>query len=92
MRPKRQRQTEANSFRNSRFARVIHEAIFIVTIAAAIFLLLSLITYHATDPGWSRTGLSNSIANAGGYVGAWLADVFLCAFGYMAYVFPFMTV
>ncbi|MEI8055071.1 MAG: DNA translocase FtsK 4TM domain-containing protein [bacterium] len=77
---------------NHKFARVLREGILIVTIGIAVFLFLALVSYHATDPGWSRTGVSATVANIGGYVGAWFADVLLCAFGYIAYIFPFMLV
>ena len=77
---------------NHKFARLLREGILIVTIGIALFLFLALVSYHATDPGWSRTGVSATVANIGGYVGAWFADVLLCAFGYIAYIFPFMLV
>ncbi|WMS88091.1 DNA translocase FtsK [Pleionea litopenaei] len=57
----------------------------------AVFLLLALITYHPQDPGWSYTGSGDVIHNSAGRAGAWLADVFLQLFGYLAYVFPFMV-
>ena len=77
---------------NHKFIRMLREGILIVTIGIAIFLFLALASYHATDPGWSRTGVSVTVANIGGYVGAWFADVLLCAFGYIAYIFPFMLI
>ncbi len=75
-----------------KLARLIREGILIITAGVAIFLFLALISYHTADPGWSRTGVSTVVANIGGYVGAWFADVLLCAFGYMAYIFPLMLV
>jgi S-DNA-T family DNA segregation ATPase FtsK/SpoIIIE len=75
-----------------KLANLIREGVLVITIGLATFLLVSLISYHTTDPGWSRTGTSIPIANIGGYVGAWLADVFLCIFGYIAYIFPLMMV
>lgn len=91
-RPRHKSHARRNSSADSRFKRRVREGIFIITIAIAIFLLLALITYYPTDPGWSHTGFNKDIVNFGGLVGAWLADVLLCAFGYMAYVFPFMLV
>jgi DNA segregation ATPase FtsK/SpoIIIE, S-DNA-T family len=55
----------------------------------ALYLLIALLTYHRVDPAWSTTGATLHIANAGGRVGAWLADVLLCGFGYFAFLFPF---
>lgn len=68
----------------------LREGIFILVVAISLFLLLSLLTYHSTDPGWSDTGESQAIANAGGKVGAWIADLLLFLFGYLAYFFPIM--
>jgi len=70
----------------------IREGVFLLTLAGAIFLLVSLATYHTTDPGWSSTGVGNKIANWGGRVGAWFADIFLSLFGVVAYLFPLLMV
>ena len=75
-----------------KFSRLWREGILICTLGISVFLFLALISYHITDPGWSRTGIGLSIANVGGFVGAWIADVLLCAFGYVAYIFPFMLI
>lgn len=92
----RYRQNKTNLLQNAQFVRRIHEGIFIFTLAIAVFLLLTLASYHSTDPAWSSTGISHGnpmhVANIGGKVGAWLADVLLCAFGYVAYIFPLMLV
>ncbi|GJM07333.1 MAG: DNA translocase FtsK [marine bacterium B5-7] len=50
--------------------------------------MVSLVTYHITDPGWSNTGAALIIENAGGRAGAWFADFFFYVFGYLAYAFP----
>lgn len=71
--------------------RILREGALILAIAASVFLLLALISYHSTDPGWSRTGNAH-VANFGGHIGAWLADVFLSVFGYIAYLFPCMII
>lgn len=68
----------------------LREGIFILIMALAIFLMMSLATYHPLDPGWSRAGFTRHIANAGGRAGAWLADFFLYWCGYLAYIFPIM--
>jgi S-DNA-T family DNA segregation ATPase FtsK/SpoIIIE len=64
----------------------------ILVIGLSLFLLLALTTYHISDPGWSDTGETQQIANAGGKVGAWLSDIMLYLFGYTAYLFPFMFI
>lgn len=58
--------------------------------ATFLYLVTALLTYSPDDPGWSDTGLDGTVHNAGGPAGAWLADVFLTLFGYMAYLFPLM--
>ncbi|MFN4162583.1 MAG: DNA translocase FtsK 4TM domain-containing protein, partial [Stenotrophomonas sp.] len=56
---------------------------------ALLYLVASLFTYSATDPGWSHTGsVVAPIHNMGGRVGAWIADVLLQLFGYIAFVLP----
>jgi S-DNA-T family DNA segregation ATPase FtsK/SpoIIIE len=70
----------------------IREGLLIISAATALFLLVSFLTYHATDPGWLGTGVKKDIANSGGRVGAFLADVFLSLFGYIAYLLPPLTV
>ncbi len=58
----------------------------------AIFLLLSLFTYHASDPGWSTTGTANAVQNSGGAIGAYLADIMLSWFGFFGFVIPLLLV
>ncbi|MBV9576909.1 MAG: DNA translocase FtsK 4TM domain-containing protein [Gammaproteobacteria bacterium] len=70
----------------------LQEGLFLASIACALFLLVSLVSYHPNDPSWSSTGLGSQIANWGGHVGAWIADIFLLLFGVIAYIFPLMMV
>ena len=53
--------------------------------------MISLASYHSGDPGWSHSGHVVAIHNKGGVVGAWIADVFLYLFGYLAYLLPVMV-
>lgn len=66
----------------------IREGLFIISIAVSIFLLISFMTYQNTDPGWSSTGVENSVHNWGGRVGSFLADFFLSLFGCMGFILP----
>ena len=69
------------------------EGSFILILTGALFVFLSLLTYQLTDPGWSHASHSNAnIANAGGQVGAYLADALYFAFGYFAYLLPLSIV
>jgi DNA segregation ATPase FtsK/SpoIIIE, S-DNA-T family len=54
-------------------------------VAAALYLLLVFVTYSRNDPGWSHTATGAVAHNAGGVLGAWLADVVLYLFGASAY-------
>lgn len=69
--------------------RRVTEGCFILALTLALFVLLSLISHHSTDPGWSHASSSAMVvANAGGRVGAYLADILYCIFGYMAFIMP----
>ena len=72
-------------------SRGLRESALLILGALAIFLLVSLASYHAADPGWSSSGEVVRINNAGGLIGAWLADVLLYLLGYLAYLFPIMV-
>ncbi|MFZ5722882.1 MAG: DNA translocase FtsK [Pseudomonadota bacterium] len=78
--------------RNSRLPemtrRRLREAWGIALAAVAILLLISLFTYFRNDPGWSHVGPSGPVSNAGGVIGAWVADVLFVLFGYVAWLLP----
>ena len=69
----------------ARLAGLVREAKWLLLGALALYLLLVLVTYHRGDPGWSHTGSDAVARNAGGALGAWLADIFLYLFGLSAY-------
>ena len=68
--------------------RGLREGALIIFGTTALYLLLSLSSYNPQDPGWSHSETASTIANTGGVVGAWFADVFLYLFGYLAYLVP----
>jgi len=76
---------------NSHLIRGLRESALFVFGAIALYLTASLITYSASDPGWSHSESSNIIANVGGVAGVWFSDFFLYLFGYLAYLFPIMV-
>lgn len=76
---------------DDRTNRILREGALILWAVLAIFLLVALLTYDGQDPGWSRTSDSSSVQNAGGALGAWLADFLLVVFGYLAYLLPFLV-
>ncbi len=75
-----------------RMGHRLREGILLVSIALAMFLMVSFVSYHSTDPGWSSTGIGNQVLNWGGRIGAFFADVFLSIFGFIAYLLPPMIV
>lgn len=76
---------------DDRTNRILREGALILWAVLAIFLLVALVSYDALDPGWSRTSESGSVQNAGGALGAWIADFLLVIFGYLAYLLPFLV-
>jgi len=70
----------------------LYEGGFLFIVGLSAFLLLALFTYHRADPSWSHASMNQQVANAGGRVGAWFADVFLYMFGYIAYLLPFISI
>lgn len=72
--------------------RYAKETGFIFMVAGALFVALSLFTYHPADPGWTQEFSVTEIHNGGGKVGAWIANILLYLFGYMGYLFPLVFV
>ncbi|MCH4294437.1 DNA translocase FtsK 4TM domain-containing protein [Shewanella sp. 3B26] len=57
----------------------------------AIYILLALTSFSASDPGWSQSNYQGHIQNLGGAVGAWIADILYYFFGYSAFLAPFVV-
>jgi DNA segregation ATPase FtsK/SpoIIIE-like protein len=72
----------------SHMIRGLREGALFVLGAIAIYMLISLVSYHPGDPGWSYSASVDRIGNIGGLVGAWFSSIFLLWFGYFAYLFP----
>lgn len=66
--------------------RLLHEIRWIALAALALFLFLILATYEPQDPSWSHVVETNTIANAGGRLGAWFSDLFLYLTGLSSYL------
>jgi S-DNA-T family DNA segregation ATPase FtsK/SpoIIIE len=73
-------------------AHRLQEGLLILCSAFAVFLLLSLVTYHRADLMGISAEQTQHIANGGGRVGAWFALILFKIFGYAAYVFPPMII
>jgi S-DNA-T family DNA segregation ATPase FtsK/SpoIIIE len=78
--------------RSSRLQHRLREGLFLLMVACAIFLLISLATYHANDSGWSSTGSHKQVANWGGQVGAYISGLLLELFGLVAWLFPILII
>ena len=86
---KTKKESEVSAF-TSHFRYRLREGLLILTVAASLFLLLALLTYHRSDPSWSHFVNTHYVANSVGRVGAWLSDFFLYMCGYLSYLFPLM--
>src|SRR5690606_3273288 len=70
--------------------RLLRDIAMILIAPLLLYLLVCLATYSPDDPGWSTAagGVTAPLSNAGGPVGAWIADVLLYLTGYVAYLLP----
>jgi len=66
----------------------LKECSLIVAVLGSILLSIALLSFSPADPSWSQTAWGGEIANAGGVIGAWLADTLFFAFGSLAYTLP----
>ena len=57
----------------------------------AMFLMLALFSFDPADPGWAQTGYQTPVRNLGGAVGAYISDLLLNLFGFIAYTLPFVV-
>jgi len=73
-----------------RTVRGLREVALLGFFTLALFFLIALLTFSNEDAGWTHSGTMQSISNACGVVGAWVADFVLSIFGLMAYLFPVM--
>ena len=68
-----------------RFARLVRESWCLLVAAVLVYIALILSTYTKSDRGFSFTGTTDTIANRGGVVGAYLSDLLLYLFGLSAW-------
>ena len=68
--------------------RRLRDVLFIGVGAACLFVLMALVTYSGSDPGWSASGTGGAINNLGGITGAFFADIFFSLIGAAAYLVP----
>ena len=82
---RKRRPTAPEATLSPRFARLVRESWCLLVAAVLIYIALILSTYTKSDRGFSFTGTSDTIANRGGVVGAWLSDLLLYLFGLSAW-------
>lgn len=86
---KKEQEATAAKFDSSTFLKQhVIEGGFILILALSLLIFLSLMTYHLSDSTWLHPKPSHIIANAGGHVGAFIADTSYWIFGYASYVLP----
>jgi S-DNA-T family DNA segregation ATPase FtsK/SpoIIIE len=68
-----------------KIAALLRESWWLALVAIALYLLLVLVTYDRADPSWSHSASTSTIRNAGGVVGAYVADLMLYLFGVSAF-------
>ncbi|QHS09451.1 DNA translocase FtsK [Sinimarinibacterium sp. NLF-5-8] len=68
--------------------RLPREAALLACLGLSLFLLMTLVSFNPSDPGWSSSGTGEPIHNLVGAVGAWIADVLLSLCGYVAFLLP----
>ncbi|GIK26755.1 MAG: DNA translocase FtsK [Betaproteobacteria bacterium] len=64
---------------------LLQEARWLVLGVVALYIGLILFGYSKADPGWSHAAQVERIANPGGRIGAWVADLLLYLFGVSAW-------
>ena len=76
----------------NRIVVLITEARWLLLVAAMAFLAMILFSYSPSDPAWSNSNQVEKIANWGGKLGAYCADLLLYVFGKSAWLWCVMLV
>ena len=80
----------AQTNNDSRSKQLLTEGALIGSIALCLIMMVALLSYSPTDPGWSKTATNQQVLNAIGPAGALFADILFNLFGAMAYLFPLL--
>ncbi len=64
-----------------RISLLLQEARWLILGVMSLYVGLILLGYNKADPGWSHAADVARVANPGGRIGAWLADLLLFLFG-----------
>ena len=68
----------------------LKEGVLILLAVLCIYLWMVLITFDVTDSSFSNSigQTTDVVSNAGGHIGAWIADILFSLLGYFAWLFP----
>ncbi|RLV58661.1 DUF87 domain-containing protein [Parashewanella curva] len=66
----------------------LFEGALIIFCMIATFILIALASFNPLDAGWSQSSFQGKVTNLAGSVGAWVADILLYFFGYVAFFIP----
>jgi len=70
--------------------RLTQEILGLVFFALALFILVSLVSYHPEDPSFNSFGATTAVHNLMGRFGAWLSDRLLTIIGGVAFLIPLL--
>lgn len=71
--------------------KLMRDLLVIAIVPFLLYLLLILLSYSPSDPGWSRAGsVTAPLQNLGGKFGAYLADILMYLCGYVAFLLPLL--
>jgi S-DNA-T family DNA segregation ATPase FtsK/SpoIIIE len=68
--------------------RFVHDAIWILSLAIGLFLLLALLSYSPSDTGWAYASSDPQVSNLAGTAGAWIASFLITLIGVFSYGIP----
>ncbi len=66
------------------------EGALIGLIALCVYLVMALVSYDPSDPGWASIGHQTEANNYAGRSGAWFASLLFNFFGQLSYLFPLL--
>jgi len=68
--------------------RFLLEGSLLLSLAIGVYLLIALMSYHPSDPGWAFSGAGEGIRNLAGRAGAWISSLLFSLVGGLAYGLP----
>lgn len=68
--------------------RLLLEGSLLLSLAIGVYLLIALMSYHPSDPGWAFSGAGEGIRNLAGRAGAWISSLLFSLVGGLAYGLP----